>query len=177
MLSLPEDRDYTLKGLALINREKINAIRQAIRELEQAGYIVCSRERDERGRLRGADYVIFEQPQTPPALDYLRWISRRRFLRYRVFRQRFIQRRRQRNGLFVDDVLVAAELAALVRGLVALDVPGPLQFVDGGTNSILAFPVDTAQARQGVIPIFQEGQHLRQQALGFQGQGLVTQVW
>ena len=69
MLSLPEDWDYTLKGLALINREKIDAIRQAIRELEQAGYIVRSRERDERGRLRGADYVIYEQPQTPPALD------------------------------------------------------------------------------------------------------------
>ncbi len=28
MLSLPEDWDYTLKGLALINREKIDAIRQ-----------------------------------------------------------------------------------------------------------------------------------------------------
>ncbi|MEY8420479.1 DUF6017 domain-containing protein [Oscillospiraceae bacterium 44-5] len=69
MLSLPEDWDYTLKGLALINREKIDAIRQAIRELEQAGYIVRSRERDERGRLRGADYVIYEQPQTPPTLD------------------------------------------------------------------------------------------------------------
>ena len=69
MLSLPDDWDYTLKGLALINREKIDAIRQAIRELEQAGYIVRSRERDERGRLRGADYVIYEQPQTPPALD------------------------------------------------------------------------------------------------------------
>ena len=33
MLSLPEDWDYMLKGLALINREKIDAIRQVIREL------------------------------------------------------------------------------------------------------------------------------------------------
>ena len=68
MLSLPEDWDYTLKGLSLINREKIDAIREAIKELERAGYIVRSRERDEKGRLRGADYVIFEQPQ-PPNLD------------------------------------------------------------------------------------------------------------
>ena len=65
MLSLPEDWDYTLKGLSLINREKIDAIREAIKELERAGYIVRSRERDEKGRLRGADYVIFEQPQPP----------------------------------------------------------------------------------------------------------------
>ena len=64
MLSLPEDWDYTLAGLSFINREKIDAIREAVKELERAGYIVRSRERDEKGRLRGADYVIFEQPQT-----------------------------------------------------------------------------------------------------------------
>jgi len=44
----------------------------------------------------------------------------------------------------VDDVLVAAELAAFVRGLAALDVPGPLQLIDGGTNGVLALPVDAA---------------------------------
>ena len=81
MLSLPEDWDYTLAGLSHINREKIDAIREAVKELEKAGYIVRSRERDEKGRLRGADYVIYEQPQPrepeaatsgeqPPILDY-----------------------------------------------------------------------------------------------------------
>ena len=59
MLSLPEDWDYTLKGLSHINREKIDAIREAVKELEKAGYIVRSRERDEKGRLRGADYIIY----------------------------------------------------------------------------------------------------------------------
>ena len=67
MLSLPDDWDYTLKGLAFINREQIDAIREAVKELETAGYIVRSRERDEKGRLRGADYVIYETPQ--PASD------------------------------------------------------------------------------------------------------------
>ena len=66
MLSLPEDWDYTLAGLSLINREKIDAIREAVRELEAAGYIQRSRERDEKGRLRGTDYIIYEQP---PNLD------------------------------------------------------------------------------------------------------------
>ena len=65
MLSLPEDWDYTLAGLSYINREKIDAIREAVRELERDGYIVRSRERDEKGRLRGAEYVIYEQPQKP----------------------------------------------------------------------------------------------------------------
>ena len=81
MLSLPEDWDYTLAGLAYINREKIDAIRKAVKELETTGYVVRSRERDEKGCLRGADYVIYEQPQhtekqaavtgdaQPPTLD------------------------------------------------------------------------------------------------------------
>ena len=40
--------------------ESIDAIRVAIRESEQAGYIQRSRERDGQGRLRGANYVIYE---------------------------------------------------------------------------------------------------------------------
>lgn len=69
MLSLPEDWDYTLAGLAYINRESIDAIRSAIRELEAAGYIARSRERDEKGRLRGAEYVIYEQPVSVPPIQ------------------------------------------------------------------------------------------------------------
>ena len=66
MLSLPEDRDYTLQGLAQINKESIDAIREAVRELERAGYIKRSRERDERGCLRGTVYTIYEQPHAEP---------------------------------------------------------------------------------------------------------------
>ena len=72
MLSLPEKWDYTLQGLAYINREQIDAIRQTVHELERAGYIVRVRERDSRGRLRGAEYTIYEEPQPPssqPALE------------------------------------------------------------------------------------------------------------
>ena len=66
MLSLPDDWDYTLQGLAQINKESIDAIREAVRELERAGYIERSRERDERGCLRGTVYTIYEQPHTEP---------------------------------------------------------------------------------------------------------------
>ena len=72
ILSLPEEWDYTLQGLAYINREQIDAIRQAVHELEQAGYIVRTRERDNKGRLRGAEYIIYEEPQVSsdlPALE------------------------------------------------------------------------------------------------------------
>ena len=69
MLSLPDDWDYTLQGLAQINKESIDAIREAVRELERAGYIARSRERDERGCLRGAVYTIYEQPHTGPTSE------------------------------------------------------------------------------------------------------------
>ena len=66
MLSLPDDWDYTLQGLAQINKESIDAIREAVRKLERAGYIKRSRERDERGCLRGTVYTIYEQPHAEP---------------------------------------------------------------------------------------------------------------
>ena len=65
MLSLPEDWDYTLAGLAKINAEGRDAIRAAVQELERAGYIRRSRVRDDKGCLRGTEYVIYERPQQP----------------------------------------------------------------------------------------------------------------
>ena len=69
MLSLPEDWDYTLAGLSLINRESIDAIRTAVWELEKAGYITRRQGRDEKGKMTAIEYTIYEQPQ-PPGLDY-----------------------------------------------------------------------------------------------------------
>lgn len=65
MFSLPDSWDYTLKGLAHINREGIDAIRAAIRELEQAGYIIRERVRDEKGMLRGTKYKVYAEPRRP----------------------------------------------------------------------------------------------------------------
>ena len=63
MLSLPEDWDYTLKGLSLINRESIDAIRTAVWELEKAGYITRQQNRDGKGKMADMIYTIYEQPQ------------------------------------------------------------------------------------------------------------------
>ena len=40
MLSLPEDWDYTTKGLARICRDGVDSICATVRELEDAGYII-----------------------------------------------------------------------------------------------------------------------------------------
>lgn len=62
MLSLPPDWDYTLAGLAKINKEGIDAVREAVKELEAAGYITRRRFRNEDGRFGGNEYIIREEP-------------------------------------------------------------------------------------------------------------------
>jgi len=69
MLSLPEKWDYTLKGLSLINRESVEAIRTAVLELVAAGYIVRRQNRDGRGKMANIEYTIYEQPQVPDRPD------------------------------------------------------------------------------------------------------------
>ena len=62
ILSLPDDWDYTLRGLAYISLESVDSVRKAVTELENEGYITRTRTRDEQGRLRGTEYIIREQP-------------------------------------------------------------------------------------------------------------------
>lgn len=66
MLSLPEDWDYTTRGLAAICKDGVDAIGAALRELEGCGYLTRRRIRDSKGRMRDTEYVIYESPQMPP---------------------------------------------------------------------------------------------------------------
>lgn len=71
MLSLPEEWNYTTRGLAAICKEGADCIGSALRELEQAGYIVRSRIRDSKGKIVDVEYIIYEtphksRPQTAP---------------------------------------------------------------------------------------------------------------
>ena len=63
MLSLPDDWNYTVKGLAAINKEHFNTIRAVILELERAGYIVRRQKREDSGEWSRAEYDIYEIPQ------------------------------------------------------------------------------------------------------------------
>ena len=72
MLSLPEDWDYTVKGLAYICKDGIDSINGAIKELETTGYMSRQRVRNEKGQLANTEYTIREYPKamdsdTPPA--------------------------------------------------------------------------------------------------------------
>ena len=69
MLSLPESWDFTLRGLACINKESLDAIRTAVLELEEHGYITRRQRRGENGKLAKIEYTIYEQPQQMQSLS------------------------------------------------------------------------------------------------------------
>lgn len=65
MLSLPEDWDYTTRGLASICKEGVDSVCATVRELEAAGYIIRRRVRDKNGQMCGMEYTVLEEPQPP----------------------------------------------------------------------------------------------------------------
>ena len=62
MLSLPENWDYTTKGLACICKDGVDSICSTVKELEKAGYVQRRRLRNELGHLTEIEYTILEKP-------------------------------------------------------------------------------------------------------------------
>ena len=63
MLSLPEEWNYTTRGLAKLCKEGVDAIGGALKELEKAGYIVRRQLRGPGGRISDTEYTIYEKPR------------------------------------------------------------------------------------------------------------------
>lgn len=64
MLSLPENWDYTTKGLSCICKDGIDSINGTIKELEEQGYVIRKRLRNDKGQLTTTEYTILEQPKS-----------------------------------------------------------------------------------------------------------------
>ena len=62
MLSFSDDWQYSLNGLAAVSKEGLTAIRATVQELEDSGYLVRRRLRNEQGRLSSVEYDIYEIP-------------------------------------------------------------------------------------------------------------------
>ena len=63
MLSLPEDWDYSVSGLATLSKDGKDSIMSALGELEKFGYLTRTRITNEKGQFAGIEYNIFEEPQ------------------------------------------------------------------------------------------------------------------
>lgn len=66
MLSLPDDWDYSMKGLAKVSKENISAIRTALQELETFGYLKRNRLQNKNGKFE-YEYIIYEKS---PYIDF-----------------------------------------------------------------------------------------------------------
>lgn len=70
ILSLPDEWDYSLKGLAYISGDGVDSVRGGIRELEKYGYISRGDQtRDERGRMSANEYFVYENPEQNPYFE------------------------------------------------------------------------------------------------------------
>ncbi len=76
MLSLPDDWDYSLKGLVSICKENKDAIRSTLNELKTYHYLIIEPYRTEKGKF-GYNYLIYEKPLiepnktlNPPYMDF-----------------------------------------------------------------------------------------------------------
>ena len=65
MLSLPEDWNYTTRGLTKICKEGTDSTGSAPKDLEWAWYIVPSRLWDGEGKIVNVEYVIYKMPHPP----------------------------------------------------------------------------------------------------------------
>ena len=62
ILSLPEDWNYSVKGLAAYCKDGYESVRTALLELEAEGYLIRRTIRGERGKIAGTEYIFRETP-------------------------------------------------------------------------------------------------------------------
>lgn len=63
MLSLPDDWEFSENGLQAILKDGQTSIRSAIKELESAGFLSRTRERDENGRMGKCVWIVCDYPR------------------------------------------------------------------------------------------------------------------
>ena len=62
ILALPEDWNFTIRGLSAICKEGVESIGTALKELEKGGYLVRKRVRGADGRMSDTEYNFYEEP-------------------------------------------------------------------------------------------------------------------
>ena len=62
MLSLPDDWNYNMKGLARLSKDGLDSVRSTVNELERYGYVTRHRIRTETGQLADTEYLVRERP-------------------------------------------------------------------------------------------------------------------
>ena len=69
MLSLPDDWDYSIAGLATLSKDGRDSVMSALGELEKFGYLERARLTNDKGQFAGVEYNIYEHPQEKPVAE------------------------------------------------------------------------------------------------------------
>ena len=64
VLSLPDDWEFSIKGLSLVLKESKDAIASALKELEEQEYLERIKQRNEEGQFGQVEYIFYEIPKT-----------------------------------------------------------------------------------------------------------------
>lgn len=70
VMSLPDDWDFSVNGMASILSEGKSSIYSAIDELEKAGFLTKIREKNEKGNITGISYTFFETPMNSDVVPH-----------------------------------------------------------------------------------------------------------
>ena len=71
ILSLPDNWNYSISGLAAICKESRDGVNSALQELERNGYLKRNKLRGACGRFSDVEYVIYEKPYpVSPVTDF-----------------------------------------------------------------------------------------------------------
>ena len=70
ILSLPDDWRISIEGMTQFSADGKDAIRSAIRELTDTGYITRAQTHREAGKFSGYDYVVHETPTASPSSGF-----------------------------------------------------------------------------------------------------------
>ena len=75
ILSLPDNWDYSLAGLTTLSKDGLDGVRAGLKELQNEGYLVIERLRDNKGRLGKTSYIVYEEPIQTEKSDIDNFVS------------------------------------------------------------------------------------------------------
>ena len=64
MLSLPDNWDFSIEGLEKVLKDGRTSIANALKELEDNGFLVRNQLRNDSGSFSNVEYIVYEQPIT-----------------------------------------------------------------------------------------------------------------
>ena len=67
ILALPDNWNYNTRGLASCSKDGVDSTGNALKELEEQGYIIRRQLRGSDGRIYDTEYTVYEIPQKKPA--------------------------------------------------------------------------------------------------------------